>query len=421
MKKRPFAVPLALASLVALSGCGLLPGGDGDTRTVTVWLMKGSATQAFVDRFTTDFEKRHSGVELEVKFQDWSGIGEKITRALDTDEASAPDVIEVGNTQVAQYVDHGGLLDLTLESMREWGMKDWLPGLAEPGTHDGAQYGIPWYAANRVVIYNKDRFAAAGIKEPPADRAEWAALTKRLNTGKNQGIYLAGQDWYTLAGFIWEEGGDLAEERDVRWKGSLHSPEALRGMDFYERLQALGDGPKDADEETPPQAEVFAEGDVAQIIAVPGTTKAIEEANPELEGKIGYFAVPGKKADKPGAVFTGGSDLVVPERTDQRDAAVNVVAELAGKKWQTDLARTMNYVPNKTTLSGVVGAEEGVAAMAAGAAEGRATPNSPRWAAVEADNPIKRYMTAVLTGGDPAREARKASARITEELDHTRG
>ncbi|MDG4865693.1 sugar transporter, partial [Streptomyces sp. T-3] len=62
-------------------------------------------------------------------------------------------------------------------------------------------------------------------------------------------------------------------------------------------------------------------------------------------------------------------------------------------------------------------AEPGARAMAKGAARGRATPNSPRWAAVEADNPIKVWMTEVLTGGDPARTARTASRRITEALD----
>jgi N,N'-diacetylchitobiose transport system substrate-binding protein len=54
--------------------------------------------------------------------------------------------------------------------------------------------------------------------------------------------------------------------------------------------------------------------------------------------------------------------------------------------------------------------------MAAGAAQGRATPASPEWAAVEADNPIKDYMTKVLTGSDPATEARRAARRITETL-----
>ncbi|MFF3641318.1 extracellular solute-binding protein [Streptomyces sp. NPDC002564] len=396
----------------------MLPGDD--SRTVTVWLMKGSASPEFVERFTEDFEKQHDDIDLDIRIQEWTGIGAKVKKALKEEGGDGPEVIEVGNTQVAQYVDEGGLYDLTLESARDLGKEDWLPGLAEPGSYRGAQYGIPWYAANRVVIYNKDLFAAAGITKPPRTREEWLAATRKLNSGGKQGIYLAGQDWYTLAGFIWDEGGDLATETKKSsgdWRGSLHTPAALRGMEFYRQLQALGQGPRDADEEHPAQAGVFAGGDVAQIVAVPGAARAIEEKNPELKGRLGYFPIPGKKAGKPGAVFTGGSDLVVPEHSDDHKGAVEVIEALAGKKWQTDLARTMNYVPNKAKLAPAVADEEGVAAMAVGAANGRATPNSPRWAGVEADNPIKGYMTKVLTGGDPATEARKASRRITKTLD----
>lgn len=417
---RRAVMPLALvlSSTVLLGGCGLLPGGD-DRRTVTVWLMKGSASPEFVERFTDDFEKEHDDIRLDIRVQEWNGITTKVKKELKSSGGDGPEVIEVGNTQVAQYVEQGGLYDLTLESARDLGMDDWLPGLAEPGRYDGAQYGIPWYAANRVVIYNKDLFEKAGITRPPRTRAEWLAATQKLNTGGDQGIYLAGQDWYTLAGFIWDEGGDLAtetKESSGDWRGSLHTPAALRGMDFYQRLQALGRGPRDADEEHPPQTGVFAKGDVAQIIAVPGAARLIEEKNPALKGKLGYFPVPGKKAGEPGAVFTGGSDFVVPERSDDHKGAVAVIEALAGKKWQTDLARTMDYVPNKAKLAPAVSGQEGAAAMAAGAANGRATPNSPRWAAVEADNPIKGYMSAVLMGGDPVTEARKASERITKEL-----
>lgn len=74
------------------------------------------------------------------------------------------------------------------------------------------------------------------------------------------------------------------------------------------------------------------------------------------------------------------------------------------------------YVPNKTSLASVVEGQEATAAMAAGAARGRATPNSPRWADVEADNPLKPYMTAVLQGRDPKTAARAASERITTAL-----
>ncbi|AKN74115.1 sugar transporter [Streptomyces sp. PBH53] len=413
MRRRLLALLCVTGSLV--SGCGVLPG-DQERKTVTVWLMKDSASKEFLRRFTEDFERDHEDLRLDIRIQEWTGIVEKVRAALRTGSADGPDVIEVGNTQVPLYADGGRLVDLTLESMRDWGKDAWLPGLAEPGKDGNKQYGIPWYAANRVVIYRKDLFEQAGIARPPRTRDDWLAATEKLNSGGTQGIYLAGQDWYTLSGFIWDEGGDLAQEKDHTWQGTLDTPAALRGMEFYRRLQALGAGPTDADEEHPPQAGVFAGGKVAQIIAVPGLAQAIVRQNPDLKGRIGFFPVPGRTAGRPGAVFTGGSDLVVPRNTDDQFAATAVVGALTGAKWDTELARTMNYVPNKTTLADAVAGEEGVAAMAAGAAHGRATPHTPQWADVEADNPIKDYMTRVLNGADPAAEARRASRKITEAL-----
>ncbi|MEU2119938.1 extracellular solute-binding protein [Streptomyces sp. NPDC016459] len=417
MKTRPLSGPVALAAAVALAATAC--GGPGDPVTsggpekVTVWIMKDSVTDAFLDRFRSGFEAEHQDIDLDIQIQEWDGIGERVTAALASKDA--PDVIEVGNTQVAQYAASGGVRDLSAKTS-ELNGADWLPGLAEPGKVDGRQYGIPWYAANRVVIYHKDLFARAGVTAPPKTQAEWLAVTAKLDRGATQGIYLPGQNWYTLSGFVWEEGGDLAVQEGTTWKGALDTPQALAGMDFYWKLQALGKGPKDADEAKPPQAEVFAKGDVAQIIAVPGGAKIVEEINPALKGKLGFFPVPGKSAEKPGAVFTGGSDLIVPEASTHPDAAYEVVKALAGEKWQTDMARTMSYVPNRTSLAHVIQDDEGTAAMAAGAARGRATPNSPQWAAVEATNPIKQYMTAVLTGTDPARAAATASQSITRTL-----
>ncbi|WUG04952.1 extracellular solute-binding protein [Streptomyces sp. NBC_00467] len=405
-----------MAATTALTACSTSSSGSGSAsgdERLTVWIMKDSISDAYLQRFTKGFEKEHRGTTLDIQIQEWDGIGEKVTAALASKDA--PDVIEVGNTQVAQYAASGGVTDLG-SKVTELRGADWLPGLAEPGKVDGKQYGIPWYAANRVVIYNKDLFGKAGITAPPKTRDEWLGITRKLNAGPVQGIYLPGQNWYTLAGFIWEDGGELAEESGGTWKGSLDSPEALKGMDFYRQLQALGKGPKDSDEAKPPQADVFAKGDVAQIISVPGGAKIVEQANPALAGKLGFFPIPGRTADKPGATFTGGSDLIVPAASAHQDAAYQVVKALAGEKWQSDLARTMSYVPNRTSLAKVIEDNEGTAAMAAAAAQGRATPNSPQWAAVEATNPIKQYMTAVLTGSDPVQAAKEASDSITKTL-----
>jgi N,N'-diacetylchitobiose transport system substrate-binding protein len=402
---------LMIASCLALvSGCGLVPG-TGDSTDLTVWMMEGSVTPEFVKEFTADYEKKDPSVTLHVKILGWDGIGKTVTDALAGKDT--PDVIEVGNTQVAQYADSNNLRDLTLESVRDLGSADWLPGLADPGTINGAQYGIPWYAANTVVIYNKDLFQQAGIGQPPTTREQWTEDSAKLNQGGNQGIYLSGQDWYTLCGFIWDEGGNLANETGDQFQGAVDSPAAIRGMEFYKQLQAFGNAPKDKDHTDPDQAEVFAKGNIGQIISTPGAAAAIEKKNPKLKGRLGYFPVPGKTADKPGHVLTGGSDLIVPKNSTHRFEAVQVVSELAGVKWETKLARTMSFVPNKAKLGASIGGGAGMKAMTLGAAQGRATPNSPQWANVDLNNPIKPYMTAVLNGKDPKVAAKAASERIT--------
>ncbi|MFJ1585905.1 extracellular solute-binding protein [Streptomyces sp. NPDC088197] len=423
----PGAAALVLA-VAALSACGSSSGsgGSGDSgdtggsaktpapAKLTVWIMRGSMSDGFLSRFRSDFEAGHKGTTLDIQIQEWDGIGQKITSALASNDA--PDVMEVGNTQVAQYAASGGVKDLT-DKVTDLQGADWIPGLADPGKIDGKQFGIPWYAANRVVIYNKDLFSKAGIAAPPKTRDEWIQDTTKLNTGGNDGIYLPGQTWYALAGFIWDEGGDLAVQDGDNWKGALDTPQAKAGMEFYKRLQALGKGPKDSDEAKPLQADVFAKGKSAQIISVPGGADAIVKANPAMKDKIGFFPIPGKTADKPGAVFTGGSDLVIPEASRHQALAYEVVKALAGTKWQTDMAKEMSYVPNRTSLAGVLAGNEGASVMAVGAANGHATPNSPNWAAVEANNPIKQYMTQVLTGSDPDAAGKTASAAVTKALN----
>ncbi|MEW2066757.1 extracellular solute-binding protein [Streptomyces sp. NPDC007346] len=417
MKYRLLAGGSALVLAATLSACSSpsdSASGDGRTR-VDVWLMRDSVSDAFQKEFTADFAERHPGIDVRIQIQEWDGIGQKITAALASNDA--PDVIEAGNTQVAQYAESGGLLDLS-DRKDELNGEDWLSGLAEPGAYEGRQYGIPYYAANRVVVYRTDLFEKAGIDaESIRTRQQWIDATTELNRGGTQGIYLPGQMWYALAGFIWDEGGDLATESGGKWSGALDTPEALRGMAFYEKLQALGKGPKDSDEDDPPQAEVMAQGQVAQVISTPGGANVIVEKNPELQGKLGFFPIPGKTADTPGAVFTGGSDLVVPAAAGHPEEAVTFIKELTGDVWQKKLAVAMSYVPNRTSLASAVAGDPGAAAMAAGAANGHATPNTPGWAAVEAENPIKDYMTAVLTGGDPATEAAKASQDITRAMN----
>ena len=69
MRRRLLALLCVTGSLV--SGCGLLPGGQ-DRHTVTVWLMKDSASKEFLQRFTDDFERTHEDLRLDKGVTDFA-------------------------------------------------------------------------------------------------------------------------------------------------------------------------------------------------------------------------------------------------------------------------------------------------------------------------------------------------------------
>lgn len=417
------ALAAAVGLALALGACA----GSGEDKTanaaakensqLTVWLMDGSVPQTVVDAVNADLKSEHPDAKVSVEIQQWNGIQDKLTTALASN--NPPDVLEMGNTQNAKFSASGALLDLTPRKA-QLGSDQWPAGMASSGQWEGKTYGAPLLAANRVVIYRTDLFKAAGIN-PPKTHAEWVDVTKKLNAAgakdpKFQGIYLPGQSWYVFAGLLWDAGGDLAVKDGAGWKGALDTPEAAKAMSEYAALQALSKAPKDADEATPQQFEVFAEGKVAQMIGLPWEMGSAVTADPKLKDKVAVFPIPGATADKTGSVFLGGSNLGVSAGSDSPELAADWLALLTGEKHQQALAVASNIVPNRTAL---VSALTDVTAktMAGAASNGKVTPVDPRWASVEAGaNPVKDYMTAVLTGTDPKAAGEKASAEITKRM-----
>ncbi|MBW1597128.1 extracellular solute-binding protein [Streptomyces sp. JJ38] len=420
--KRKLIAAIGVAAMLGVSACGSDDGsgsGSGD-KTLTVWVMDGSAPEEWVTELNKEFEAAHEGVTVKVETQQWNGIQEKVTTALSED--SPPDVLELGNTQTAGYAVTGGLADLTGKK-GELGYDSWNKGMVSSAELDGKLYAAPWYAANRVVVYDKSIFADAGVK-PPTTREEWlAGLQKIEDETDAQPIYLPGQSWYVYAGFLWDEGGDLAVQDGDQWKGALATPEGEAAMNFYQELAAFSTAPKDTDEATPQQStDIVPKGDVASWIGLGweagGATAAIEEAGGEAD--FGYFPIPGKTADQPGHVFFGGSNLAVPERSQNKELAQEWLKLATSEKWMKKYAEVTGggLLPNSEAAQITPEPGSFAEAMVASADVGRITPVTPGWANVETDpNPIKQYMSNVLQGTDPQKAGEAADKIITERVN----
>ncbi|RZQ65882.1 sugar ABC transporter substrate-binding protein [Amycolatopsis suaedae] len=394
----------AAATLVA--GCAG-SGGDassqpeGGSKTLTVWLMNGSLPDALATELHTEFEKAH-GVKINYEVQQWTGIQEKLTTALAGD--SPPDVIELGNTQTPQFASQGVLADLS-GSANDLRSAEWLGGLKESGAYEGKQYALPFYAANREVIYRKDMFEQAGITAVPKSRQEWLdAITKlEAKFGSDpefQSLYLPGQNWYTYLSFLWDEGGDIATPAGNGFQGAVDSPQSKAAIEFYKKLVETSGttAPKDADEQKPEQAGVYAQNKVAMFVGLPWEVATAAKSNAEIKGKTGAFPIPSKNAGQNAPVFLGGSNLAIPATGKNQNLSLEYLKLISSAKYQGKLAEA-GMVPGTSKDTAALEKDPISKAMAEASKNGRAVPASPKWAAIETgQNPLKDMLTAVLTG-----------------------
>ena len=396
-----------------------------EARTLTVWLMNGSAGDDLIKQLNDEFTAAHPGVTVKYEVQQWNGIVSRLNGALAAPEP--PDVVETGNTQTANYAAAGALMDVTDKRADLGGGTSadgtsadelWLGGLNDSSIWDGKLYAVPFYAGNRIVIYNKDQFTAAGID--PATITSKAALIDAAKTlqAKNKsiadysGLYIPGQNWYALMSFIEDHGGHIAVNEGGTWKGTLEAPEAQAGIqDYVDYFKAGSTGPADNDEANPEQATVMAAGKAGMMIANLWELGYTESKDAAIKGKLAVFAIPSSTAGKTAPVFLGGSNLGIAAGSKNQDLAVDWVKLLTGEKYQKLMIAAGN-VPNSKNLAATATSENPNLAVAAGAAAAGSfvTPQDPRWASVESGaNPLKDMLTKVLTGKASIADATKAA------------
>lgn len=407
MKRLTKVMAGAAAIALATAGCAGSGGGgseenSGGPRTLTVWLMNGSAPETLTDALNKEFEGANEGVTVKYEVQEWNGIQDKLTTALGGQ--NPPDIIELGNTQAPSFAADEVLTDLTgdVDSMNG---DQWLQSLKASGEWDGKQYSTPFYAANRSVIYRTDMFQQAGITAPPTSRDEWLDAIKKLDAkfGKDpqfQALYLPGQNWYTLLSFIYDEGGDIAKAEGTKFSATMSSPEAKAGLEFYKELvEASGTtAPKDNDEQNPEQAGIYGQGKVAMMVALPWELGTAAKDNPDIEKNSSAFPIPSKTAGETAPVFQGGSNLAIPVNSKNTDLAKDYLRLMLSDKYQKQFAEA-GMVPGASTDLSALDANPVSKAMAAASKNGRSVPATPTWATIEAgQNPLKDMLTAYLTG-----------------------
>src|SRR5580765_6194580 len=309
-----FAGALAVAVAASTAGAAVNEPKARSANNLTVWLQVDarSGWPEVVASATQQFKQAHPGWDVTVQYQNWPDHLQKFDATLAAN--TAPDVIEMGNTEMTKYMAAGAFADLTSKKSTFANSSNWLKGLAASGVFNGKTFGVPYYAGSRVVTYRSDLFQKAGIKKNPSSLAEYTADARKLaakNKGKNfSPVYIAGTDWYVAMGFVYDYGGRIAAQKRGQWVGTLDSPAALKGLAAYKAFfQAASPASKTTIETRPNPYDVYAQGNAASMIGPSWFSCCVGDSH---KAATKQFVMPGHVKGTPMPGFLGGSDLAVP-------------------------------------------------------------------------------------------------------------
>ncbi|MFE6386671.1 MULTISPECIES: sugar ABC transporter substrate-binding protein [Nocardiopsis] len=412
-------LPAAAAALVlAATACGSGGGGASESDGLLVWIMQGTNPDetGFFEAANAAFTEE-TGIEVDVEFVPWQDAQNKISTAIAG--GTMPDVAELGNTFTPGFADAGALHDL---SGYDIDTSQYIPGLMEMGQLDEGVYGVPWYASIRSVVYRTDVFEEHGL-EVPENWEELRETALALSEAEEDMIAfpVPGDAQYSVMPWIWGGGGEIAvEQSDGTWVSEIDSEEARAGVEFFTGLALEDDtsttGAVNWNEIA--VMEAVAEEEAAMAILGSANPKAILEANPDLEGRLGSFTLPGQDGGYMPS-FAGGSLLSVFEGTGQEEAAWQYVQHLTGEEFGMRWSEETGFFP------GVVDRVDTFSASADPILEpfavqlneaSRGVPVTPAWTQVEAEKVLVGMQQDILNGEATVDEATENAADEIERI-----
>ena len=323
--------------------------------TVTIWMWKAAHDTLINSGVLDEFKKIHPDVEVEVVEYAPADVYQKLPLALQAG-TGAPDISLVENSHLAQIVALGGLTDMTewvtpyLDKMNAYKWAD--------AKLDDKYYAMPWDSGPVVLYYRRDVFDAAGLPSDPDSVSEAVATwddyfnvcqTIMEETGSacfsNNKANNYGRLYEMM---LWQQGlGYYNAEGQV----TVDSPENIATLEMLKKFWDANLTSDQLEWTDGWYAEMAAETDAKPIATL------IEAAwmgaflkgwiAPGTEGKWGVALMPAMEAGQVRAANDGGSAFVIPEQSENKEAAWALTEFLFGNvDSQVAMFRSSDFFPS---------------------------------------------------------------------------
>ncbi|MGJ3252986.1 MAG: ABC transporter substrate-binding protein [Elainellaceae cyanobacterium] len=312
------------------------------SQEIEFWTMQlqPQFTDYFNDLIAT-FEAENPGVSVRWVDVPWSDMQSKILTAVSA--GTAPDVVNLNPDFASQLATRNAWLPLD-EAIAPDIRDDYLPKIWDASTINGESFGIPWYLATSVAIYNTDLFEQAGLSDPPATFDELADVARQMKetTGKYAYFvtFVPEDSAEVLQSFV-QMGAQLVDDNG---NAAFNTPEGKAVFQYWTDLYQQDLLPREVLTQGHRRGiELYQTGETAILSSSPHFLDTIANNAPAIAG---VSATAPQITGETGAKNVAVMNLVIPRSTDQPDAALEFALFVTNDENQLAFAKAANVLPS---------------------------------------------------------------------------
>lgn len=304
--------------------------------TISFWHAYNADVEAVYleETLIPEFEAANPDVKVESVLVPYDQFRRKLLIALSG--GTAPDLARVDIIWVPELADQGALANLE-EVIPDFATysEQFLPGPLSTNLYNGKHYGLPLDTNTRVMVYNKDMFAAAGIEKAPETMAELLTACEKIKTlGDDKYCFADGGTYaWAVNPWIWSFGGDVTDESISTSTGVFNGANTVAAYQFlkdnidngYMHPGMLGGGVD--------SWGGFGQDQIAMLLEGPWFPPLFGGQFPDKE--YGMALMPA--GDGGSISVVGGEDIVMFQQSDKKDAATKFMKYLLSEETQLKL------------------------------------------------------------------------------------
>jgi multiple sugar transport system substrate-binding protein len=285
----------------------------------------------------------------------------------------------------------------------------------------GNLYGLPRDNDTKVIYYNREHFAAAGIAEPSTGwtwedlRSAAIALTRKDFVLPRYGFGFEPDYWWQV--WLWQNGGAAIDDPMLPKRSLLDSPQNVEALQFLSDLINVDRvTPPAAQLNTDDMARLFRDGRLSMMFGNHALVPTFAEA-----GGLAWDVAPLPRGREQANV-AGGAGYVLSRRSANQDAAWELIRFLTGRKGQAIFAESGVITPARRSVR-----EDNIflrrrpyhaEVFLSETQAGRTVPNFP--GVTEMDRVINAGLAPVWRGERPVADVlRELSPRVQEVISAT--